>query len=486
MFALNNSFGSNCEREFQQILQHAYVDGIAFDNAFAHMMHTGVGMMESAGRAFYGGKPYVLNHLAYKHQMDRVRNTSHRTPDGLRPAVFANGAYNIFSAQATDAGLIEYHPYPPSKVPGRFAALRYLLGPEKPIVFKVHGRQSPQLILSKRQSTQEKIDVQMNLRLYSLLVLFRWGAYPRLREALGSADIIDALPVLIELYRAGWQPVNAVRGGEGLWVERFGTGADTRLVIINPTEEPFSGTLEFDHREADLGPTTFEHIYGHGELDSRTHDGRSTLRLTIDPVWLQVLRVKQGRKPSDESVRFVPNEATVLDLPYIENGKPDVSIVLPTRLLQAAHDCARCIQSYFVYYQLAEAFEKWYLTNDRTPRPDLASAVTPQIASAIAEAKGKVKIIFSLDPEAEAATIDATDKNTLKVTGFTAGAFRSATDTLLRLLDRRFPRYGYDGMFNESPTHAGQLYPGSKLFRRYGWEGFLALMQDRYSKRGRK
>ena len=479
MFPMKNSFGQNCEREFQQILQHAHADGIAFDNALTFYMHTGGGTMDCAGRAFTGDSVYVVNHLAYKYQMDRVRSTPFRTPDGFRPAVFSNGAYSIFAAQATDAGLIEYHPYPPSRTPGRFAALRYLLGPEKPIVFKVHGRQTPQLILNRQPSAPEEIDVQMNLRLHSLLALFRWGAYPRMREALGTADMIDALPVLVELHRAGWQPTNAVRGGEGLWIERFGSGTNTHLVIINPMEKPFVGTLQFDHKEADLGPATFERIYGQGELQSQAHDGRSTLRLTIAPVWLQVLRVRQRGKPSDEPVRFVPTDHAVLDLPYMAAGKLDLSIVLPERLPRAAHDCAKRIQSYFVYYQLAETFEKWYLTNGRTARPDLQSVVTPDIVSTFTQGKGKLKVVFSVDPEAEAATIAATDQNTLAITLVKADDCCPVTDRLLRLLDARYVRYGYDGLFNASPTHAGQLGPHSTLFRRHGWVDFLMLMQRR-------
>jgi len=489
MFAMNNSFGRNCERELNQILRLAYVDGIAFDNAFAHEMHTGGGMAASQGRAFLDGRPYVLNHLAYFHLMSRVRSTRVSTPDGFAPAVFANGPYNIFCAQCTDAALIEYHPYPPANVSGRFAALRYLLGPYKPINFKVHGRTRPGHILDKRPPTRERVEIEMNLRLHSLLALFRWGAYPRVREALGCADIIDALPVLIRLNRAGWQPVPAVKRGEGLWIERFGSGQDTFLVVINPTERPFGGVLEFDHKEAGLPPSVFERVYGGGALSSFVRERRSLLRMTIPPVWLQVLRVKSGAMrdqnmvylaDSRQTVRVLLDERAIQGLPYIRHGKLGIAFISPDTLMKTTRALARQIRAYFTYWLLAERFEKWFQTNGRTPVPDPSIVEPAPIVSSAAAAGRRVVIAFVLDPHASTPVIQGVRSEKVELVAATPDGFRAATSAFLRVLDKRFARFGYDGLFNQSPTQPGQLAPDSDLFRRHGWREFLMLMRRRH------
>ncbi|MEW6360231.1 MAG: hypothetical protein AB1696_28115 [Planctomycetota bacterium] len=482
MFAMNNSFGQNCEREIDRILHKACVDGIAFDNAFAHDMHTGGGMKESEGRAFYDGKPYILNALAYRHLMEEVRNTDCRTPDGFHPAVFANGPYNLFTAQATDAALIEYHPYPPSNVAGHFAALRYLLGSHKPISFKVHGRSTGATLADKQAPPQDEIDVQMNLRLWSLLHMLRWGAYPRVREALGSADLIAAIPVLVELRRAGWQPVSAVTGGGDLWIERFGAGADTRLVVINPTEKPFAGTLTFDHIEAGLGPTTFERIYGDSALDSRIEGEQSLLRLSIAPSWFQVLKAKSDQTPNQHPVRFLPSREAVRDWPYLADGKADFTLPVAP----ADEGIARSVQGYFAYLQLADTFEMWFMTNGRTPMPDPKTVTVPKIVHINAKYQGERRLAFAIDEGAATPSVEVAGNEEIILRAKNSEGLRAATDALLRLLDERFPRFGYDGWMKRFPKKAGELAPGSTLFRRYGWREFLAFMQERYTKRGEK
>lgn len=483
MFAMNNPFGRNCEQELQQILRNAHVDGIAFDNAFAHEMHTSLGMAESQGRAFYHGKPYVLNHLAYFHLMKQVRETAALTPGGFRPTVFSNGAYNIFSAQATDVGLIEYHPYPPAKVPGRFAALRYLLGPHKPISFKVHGRTKPGHILDTKPVAEDDIEIQMNLRLYSLLALLRWGGYPRVREALGSADLIDALPVLVALREAGWQPVPAVKGGNGLWIERFGRGMDTHLVIINPRERAFSGTLAIDLKEIGIPATPFGRIYGDGELECRIDRGQALLDLTLPPVWFQVLRVK---RQSPTPVRFLPDEDAVLALPYVQDDRPNVAVVATPHSPPAIGECVDHIRTYFLYLQLAETFERWFQTNGRTPAPDLSSA-TPIESIVDSEMPTPRVVIEFRSAKTTSPAVEVVGDRRVRLIAASAGGHAAPTAAFLRLLDRRFRRFGYDGWLDTYPSRAGQLAPGGHPFRRHGWTQFLKLMQKRYrpNKRGR-
>jgi len=323
----------------------------------------------------------------------------------------------------------------------------------------------------------------MNSRLYSLFMLLRWGAYPRIREALGSADLIHAVPLLIELRQCGWQPVSAVKGGEGLWIERFGTGPETHLVIINPAGTPFSGTLEFDHAEAGMPPVVFERVFGDGQLSSQTVAGRSLITLSIPLAWLQVLRPAatdpRGVSPRvTGTVRFAPNADAVIAMPYLDGAVPDVAIVVPPDAAADVTEAAARIRAYFVYWQLAGVFEMWFQTNGRTPVPELGKVTGVHIVSTLAEVRASTTIVLEPD-SVERSSVEVGEGGILRIRMQSEGVTK-AVDALLRLLDRRFRRYGHDGLLNESPTAAGQLAPDSGLFSRRGWNEQLKAMQDRY------
>jgi hypothetical protein len=289
MCALNNSFGEKSKEDIREIIELAGPDGIAFDNAMAFHHYTGTSMINSAGKAFRDGKPYIVNNLAYRDLERFVHNLDVPASTGCKPAVFTNGPYNIGAAMYSDASLIEYHPYHPSNMVSSFAMLRYLIGPKEPINFKVHGRSVAEAVVREESLQEDSISLVLNQRLHSLLTLFRWGGFPTIREALGSPDLIDALPTLIKLFRAGWSPItNAVFNGDRLWVERFGEGLQSHFSIINYTEQRCSDSVGIK-KDIGEGLLFFESIYGDPVTTSVQND-TSKVNLSIRPVWMSVMK----------------------------------------------------------------------------------------------------------------------------------------------------------------------------------------------------
>ena len=128
----------------------------------------------------------------------------------------------------------------------------------------------------------------------------------------------------------------------------------------------------------------------------------------------------------------------------------------------------------------------WFQTNYRTPTPHLAKAVAVPIVPTEAKAEGRRRIALVLDKAASVPSIQVVDGRRLTITASGGAGLRAATEALLRLLDSRFARYGYDGLFKQFPWQCGQLGPDSRLFRRRGWKPFLALMQARYEARRKR
>lgn len=286
--ALNNRLEVKTKQDIAKILTLTGVEGIAFDNALAFECYTGKSADKAEGWAFRDGKPYAANYLAYRELEGYVRSFEHRSPDGYRPAVFTNGPFNMATAERTDASLIEYHPYFPANMRSSFAMLRYLLGPEKPISFKVHGRTSFDCVARDTGCWRDSIETVYNERLHSLLALFRWGAFPRISEALGNSDIITALPVLIRLFNAGWQAEPLIQfDPDHLWVERFGKGVRTLFSIINYNPSHCTDELTLDVAFG-RGLFFFESLYG-DPIESVSSGQSSEIKLSIRPVWLSAI-----------------------------------------------------------------------------------------------------------------------------------------------------------------------------------------------------
>lgn len=553
MFAYGTSFGEATQRDIRTILTRLQAGGIAFDNALAFEHYTGAGLGTRPGQAFRDGQPYMVNNLAYRHLQEFVHQFG---PDrnGHRPAVFTNVPFNIATAMFTDACLIEYHPYPPANMVNSFAALRYLLGPEKSISFKVHGRSHPDK-MGPGQAAAPTPDLEQiyNQRLHSHLALFRWGAFPRISEALGDADTIAALPLLLDLQAAGWEPEPGVRAaGQQVWVERFGAAWPSFLTIINHTSRPATDTLVL---EGPLGSGWhfYEAVYG-DELLSFVDQCQSKIRLQIRPVWLSVARCFLQVEPAQQvrtaqarvhhhtengrrvdrisltlseptsavlkmfvgaqatdircllngqpvamevaagvvsgraelgrqneivvsylaAVPCYPNEEALLACEFSTGPEPRFTITIAEASLQEA---AKLIQTYFSYFALADDFERFYQSNGRTAPPDRRTVRPVPVEIRGAEPAPGHSIVLRVNPQlATAGSIRISCQEAwcrIYVEGRSHDALNGTVRHFLRLLDRKYARWGYDAVFQRFWDKPGMLAEGPKGWRRFGWQEFI-------------
>ncbi|MCL2117247.1 MAG: hypothetical protein FWH27_02350 [Planctomycetaceae bacterium] len=124
--------------------------------------------------------------------------------------------------------------------------IRIIAGPKRPVTF-----------LSYHPPAREVLD-------YHLI----WGIYPGRNTP--PEILTQMVPVLDELYQAGWQPVTGARISPGhVHVERFGDHSDkyVYLAIYNPEHEKVTVTLSLDMERLGLR-TQVETIYNGSEIFS--------------------------------------------------------------------------------------------------------------------------------------------------------------------------------------------------------------------------
>jgi hypothetical protein len=134
------------------------------------------------------------------------------------------------------------------------------------------------------------------------------------------------------------------------------------------------------------------------------------------------------------------------------------------------------ISSYFIYFIQAEEFERFYLSNGRTPPPIMSTfASLPMyrgkdrnspiivLLSVKPSLKTKGRILFRSDGDTES----------VKIEGRSTDDLRKAVHSFLLLLDLKYPRFGYDGVFKNSPISADYLAPNGVEFKRMGWIQYL-------------
>lgn len=329
MFALGNSFGRHLEADIDEIMRSQSVDAIAFDNAFAH--DPTVNFTSSySGRAFTNEKEIMRNYIAYHQLMSKVRSSAFRTVSGFKYAVVANNPWNYATAALTDVGHIEWHPWKPQSLFNSFGATRYLLGPHKKITYKFHGnRQAP-----KSKNEREYF---LNQRLYGLLQCLRYGAMPRVREALGMPDVVSVLPLLKKISDAGWNPVSGVRADqEDLWIERFGEGLNGYIVLINPDNAPRFLKGKLDEKYYGKGVIVFQKVSGDGLYKGYSRQGVSSFEAELKPVWYQVLKARAliDDESVDGELAFRENlseNGGILDISFrsVSKSKIRIQISMP-------------------------------------------------------------------------------------------------------------------------------------------------------------
>ncbi|MCX7826288.1 MAG: hypothetical protein N2689_12120, partial [Verrucomicrobiae bacterium] len=151
------------------------------------------------------------------------------------------------------------------------------------------------LLKWREMSPGEIRQAWLGLADFVLLRSLYMGGIPTPRLTVGVPKLMEALPMIHEIVRAGWQPAPAFQpagaraNDPGLWAARYGEGLGTFLTLGNATASNFSGEIEIDGRY--LGDAS--HVfapYGNGKL-TQTVAGTST-RIPVNVGTRETLALK--------------------------------------------------------------------------------------------------------------------------------------------------------------------------------------------------
>jgi len=137
------------------------------------------------------------------------------------------------------------------------------------------------------QLRQEIAGMARFMRLRSLQL----GGVPMYRQASGIASTMEDLPEIAEIVRVGWQPVPAMKADRRLWLSRYGDGnaGEVRLVACNPESEEIATDVEVFGEYIGNGGWLLADETGQ-PLSQRVIGQRTEAEVTVPPAWQTILR----------------------------------------------------------------------------------------------------------------------------------------------------------------------------------------------------
>lgn len=278
--------------------------GIGWDSTFGHgkVPATVAGVGETVEKSYDNkGEIFAMNGAAYTHLLDLNRSLF---SDGYRRA----NAVNLklvapwFIGVRSDTALYEGTPVEnPSRLI-RLEALRARYGSPKVLSWHKHLTPSRLKWIKWNKLTPEQgREAYRQAQEDALFLSYYWSAVPSPgMPALGIRRTFDAVPELIELARLGWQPSPGVDCPRPFLISRYGTGTNTKLVVINP---------EFEAKTAEL---FFPIAYWNGKTPILVRKDGKTLKQTITP---EGTRLSLETPARSVTILEVPGEADAPQTP---------------------------------------------------------------------------------------------------------------------------------------------------------------------------
>jgi len=442
----------------------------------------GAGVNKSPGRAWDDGGEYCDVSVSIAKTGDVV----HSLPKKQYRAGFWASAHVYSIAVRSDAAGIECAAY---KLPGMAEALRYrryMLGPKGVQLHAGEWRDHTADFYEADKASPEEIKLMYRRVLLSALQFcLKWGVLPNDDLAWGWQEGCELVDLAYrEVFPYPWQLIPAARVTGGLELARYGEGAESRFVILNPRGEEAKGTLtvlgcdvgaNLVFAAADGSDTT--NVLGDGGVEielrlpaagvavvvpvadaagvtgrtvtaSLRQHPRSGLELSLKAPFLtggNVVKalLPRGYKcdgparvqmtPGPEPVKLGYSQVVLADsedrllgfFSFTEHGdKP--TIVVREKASAEEVRAAEAIQEYFRYY--TEEVQK----KQRLTLPIIASGYLPEVASVIVMKPASEPRIAVFKTAAQARLVIQAPENGIVDT----------TRQLLRLLDRKYPFYG--------------------------------------------
>lgn len=228
-----NSLGARLREDVAAIVKQLPVSAVAHDVA--------VGGSRYRPRSYQPGQSYdeqgayvdeglgIAQLMRYAHSL----KTTAARRCGTTANLYAGSHYAIVTE--TDHAIFEGTAYQGLLSPADALRDRLLLG-AKPRSWFVHLYQDDiGNLVDSAERTPEALREILRAR-WDTVILWslRFGWLPCPDLAYGYAPMRRALPVIADCVQAGWKPVSAMSTAEPLWLARYGSGLETRLVVMNP------------------------------------------------------------------------------------------------------------------------------------------------------------------------------------------------------------------------------------------------------------
>ncbi len=294
MYAYGNSFGDYTLDAIKKIVERSNIRGFGYDCIDrARYQYTGPGVERSPGRA-YDKKlgVYVNMEIASAIFGQKVHELER---DGYKMALtgnFRGSSGGYLSASVMDATLLEHSPWDERPMPG---VVRMLMG-QKTISY-LHGyAKLPDVQKLEQERVLEMLET---LQDFTILQGLRYAIYPNMHTVIGAPKMVYFSNIFNDLFREyQYQTVPAVRGGEKLWLSRYGKGAGGIIFAGNATPRKIEGDLEVVAKYFDAAAVAFVDYEGKQEVVNRVGEEGTKVPSALERGQLQLLAgALQWEKP---------------------------------------------------------------------------------------------------------------------------------------------------------------------------------------------
>ena len=484
LFPLGNRAEDALRQDLADIWRAYPLAGFGHDVAMGDVKYRGPSLAKAPGRAWDAEGIYCDVSVAIAHTADLVRALPRKR---FRAGFWTNGGHHVYSiAVRSDASAFEGSRHALSGWGGaRYA--RYVLGTKAFQMFSGDNRDHSTDFYDWQSASADEIR-RMYLRMgrATLGACFRWGYPPTTDTGTGYEELMELVYTLAdELMPLGWQMVPGARVTPGVDLARYGSGANTHLVLINPTGtaaaaqvavssgECGGSALVFGKRDGtpvenrvEGGTTSFAAALAPGEIAvyPAVADLRPAVRARFRGVvraedaggWRHGLsgtpaaaatahfpapagcRLQEGKaaaglsagRPAEAQAWFVnrlfgPREADLRRFRFFEGEQALTTIVVPDPPSPEVRRAAVALREYFRFYtqEVLARPKPVLLPVARGSRP--AGSV---VLFEVGKGEPAVRLVPGSAPE-------------LRITA-PEDALVETTRALLRVLDREYPFYG--------------------------------------------
>jgi len=296
MYASGNKFGKRTLRDIEDIFKVFGVSGIAFDNCSGYQLHWSEDIANEQGAFFIGKRLCTRLGTVHNKIMEKIDSLDIKI-DGYAPGIVSNNPGDCWLAWRSEAALTEYSPmslmYDTRSYhrPEWTEAIRYLMGSK---TFILHDGVIPyrRAKFAPKGMNPEEFRARGIREL--TMHLLRFGMYPRVCTLTDQmpAEIVATIPIVSAFTTVGgWRPESGLKSDKRLWLERFGDGVNSYVVIINPENDTKSVTIKADP-EIFGGYPLFSRFYGKSNFASSVDKNDAVIKADLGPQETLVLKTQ--------------------------------------------------------------------------------------------------------------------------------------------------------------------------------------------------